>query len=55
MRISEAKACIKELYKNTSEVTALIGERGVGKTSAYMCRGAEHQLYGPVCGGPGRA
>ncbi len=35
MRISEAKQCIKELYSNTSEVTALISERGVGKTSAY--------------------
>ncbi len=35
MRISEAKHCIKELYQNTSEVTALISERGVGKTSAY--------------------
>lgn len=35
MRISEAKACIKELYLNTTTVTALISERGVGKTSAY--------------------
>lgn len=35
MRISEAKECIKELYLNTSSVTALISERGVGKTSAY--------------------
>jgi MoxR-like ATPase len=35
MRISEAKQCIKELYLNTSGVSALISERGVGKTSAY--------------------
>lgn len=35
MRISEAKQCIKELYLNTDSVTALISERGVGKTSAY--------------------
>ncbi len=36
MRISEAKNSIKELYNHTSEVTALISERGVGKTSAYQ-------------------
>jgi hypothetical protein len=35
MKISEAKDCIKELYLNTGNVTALISERGVGKTSAY--------------------
>ncbi len=35
MRISEAKDCIKELYLNTNSVTALISERGIGKTSAY--------------------
>ena len=35
MKISEAKECIKELYLNTGSVTALISERGVGKTSAY--------------------
>lgn len=35
MRISEAKECIKELYLNTKSVTALISERGIGKTSAY--------------------
>ncbi len=35
MRISEAKQCIIELYKNTDCVTALISERGVGKTSAF--------------------
>lgn len=35
MKISEAKQCIKELYLNTSSVSALISERGVGKTSAY--------------------
>lgn len=36
MRISEAKQCIIELYKNTDCVTALISERGVGKTSAFQ-------------------
>jgi len=35
MRISEAKQCIIELYKNTDAVTALVSERGVGKTSAF--------------------
>lgn len=35
MRIGEAKECIKELYQNTKSVTALISERGIGKTSAY--------------------
>lgn len=35
MKISEAKDCIKELYLNTKSVTALISERGIGKTSAY--------------------
>lgn len=40
MRISEAKQCIKELYLNTDSVSALISERGVGKTSAYnQCAG----------------
>lgn len=36
MRISKAKECIKELYLNTNCVTALISERGIGKTSAYQ-------------------
>lgn len=36
MRISDAKQCIKELYLNTESVSALISERGVGKTSAYQ-------------------
>ncbi len=36
MRISEAKDVIKELYEQTHSVTALISERGVGKTSAYQ-------------------
>lgn len=36
MKISEAKECIKELYLNTQSVTALISERGIGKTSAYQ-------------------
>lgn len=36
MRISEAKKCIKELYIKTNHVSALISERGVGKTSAYQ-------------------
>ncbi len=35
MRISEAKQCIIELYKNTDCVVALVSERGVGKTSAF--------------------
>lgn len=35
MRISEAKQCIKELYLHTNIVTALVSERGIGKTSAY--------------------
>lgn len=36
VKISEAKDCIKELYLNTKCVTALISERGIGKTSAYL-------------------
>jgi len=36
MRISEAKQCIIELYMNTDCVTALVSERGVGKTSAFQ-------------------
>lgn len=36
MRISEAKQCIMELYRHTDCVTALISERGVGKTSAFQ-------------------
>lgn len=36
MRISEAKKCIMELYANTDCVTALVSERGVGKTSAFQ-------------------
>ena len=36
MKISEAKDCIKEVYLNTKSVTALISERGIGKTSAYQ-------------------
>jgi hypothetical protein len=36
MRISEAKQCIIELYLNTDCVTALVSERGVGKTSAFQ-------------------
>ncbi len=35
MRLSDAKKCIKELFLNTDSVTALISERGVGKTSLY--------------------
>lgn len=35
MRIREAKQCIKEIYLHTDSVSALISERGVGKTSAY--------------------
>ena len=36
VRLSEAKQCIKELYLHTNSVSALISERGVGKTSAYQ-------------------
>jgi len=36
MRISEAKECITELYKNTDSVVALVSERGIGKTSAFQ-------------------
>jgi hypothetical protein len=36
MRISEAKISIKQLFKNTDCVTALVSERGVGKTSAFQ-------------------
>lgn len=36
MRISEAKKCITELYLHADCVTALVSERGVGKTSAYQ-------------------
>ena len=41
MRISEAKKCIMELYKNTDGVVALISERGIGKTSAFRQCAAE--------------
>lgn len=41
MRISEAKQCITELYKNTNSVIALVSERGVGKTSAFQQCAAE--------------
>ncbi len=36
MRLSEAKEVIKELFKQTKIVTALVSERGVGKTSVYQ-------------------
>jgi hypothetical protein len=36
VKINQAKECIKELYLNTNSVTALISERGIGKTSAYQ-------------------
>ena len=35
MRISEAKQCIKQIALHTESVTALVSERGVGKTSAF--------------------
>jgi len=41
MRISEAKECIIELYKNTDSVVALVSERGIGKTSAFQQCAAE--------------
>lgn len=57
MRISEAKECIKELYLNTDSVTALISERGIGKTSAYQQCAKELNigyidLYGAALEGP---
>jgi hypothetical protein len=57
MRISEAKLCIKELYLNTECVSALISERGVGKTSAYQQCAAELEigymgLYAAALEGP---
>lgn len=36
MYINDAKDCIKELFLHTHTVTALVSERGVGKTSAYQ-------------------
>jgi hypothetical protein len=41
MKISEAKQCVMELYKNTDSVIALVSERGVGKTSAFQQCAAE--------------
>lgn len=57
MKISEAKQCIIELYKNTDNVVALISERGVGKTSAFQqCAQALSigyiGLYGAAMEGP---
>lgn len=57
MKISEAKECIKELHLNTDSVTALISERGIGKTSAYMQCANELGigyigLYGAALEGP---
>ena len=57
MHISEAKECIKELYMNTSAITALVSERGVGKTSASKQCAEELdigyiQLYAAALEGP---
>ncbi|HOE57636.1 MAG TPA: hypothetical protein PLI20_08620 [Bacillota bacterium] len=57
MKISEAKQCIKELYLNTESVSALISERGVGKTSAYQQCATELEigymgLYAAALEGP---
>lgn len=57
MRLSEAKACIKELYLKTNNVTAMISERGIGKTSAYKQCAKELgigyvDLYGAALEGP---
>jgi hypothetical protein len=57
MKINEAKECIKELYLNTNCVTALISERGIGKTSAYQQCAAELgigyiNLYAAALEGP---
>lgn len=57
MKINEAKECIKELYLNTQCVTALISERGIGKTSAYQQCAVELEtgyinLYAAALEGP---
>ncbi len=57
MKISEAKDCIKELYLNTDCVTALVSERGIGKSSAYLQCANELgigyiSLYGAALEGP---
>lgn len=36
MKLSDAKEVIKSIYSSTDSVTALVSERGVGKTSAYQ-------------------
>ena len=41
MKINRAKDAIKELYK-TNSVTALMSERGVGKTSVYKISSDEN-------------
>ena len=57
MRISLAKECIKELFRKTDCVIALVSERGVGKTSIfYQCAaemGVDHlALYAAALEGP---
>ncbi len=57
MKISEAKESIKELYLNSQSVTALVSERGIGKTSAYKQCADELGigyigLYGAALEGP---
>lgn len=57
MRIREAKECVKQLFLHTNSVSALISERGVGKTSAYRQCAQElgvgyHGLYAAALEGP---
>ncbi len=57
MRIHEAKECVKQLFLHTDSVSALVSERGVGKTSAYRQCAEElgvgyHGLYGAALEGP---
>ncbi|MHB1314107.1 MAG: P-loop NTPase family protein [Christensenellales bacterium] len=57
MRIGLAKECIKEIFRKTDSVVALISERGVGKTSLFrQCAqemGVDHMaLYAAALEGP---
>ncbi|MFZ5974772.1 MAG: hypothetical protein ACOYU3_05110 [Bacillota bacterium] len=57
MRISLAKECIKEIFRKTDSVIALVSERGVGKTSIFQqCAaemGVDHlALYAAALEGP---
>lgn len=57
MKISLAKECVKEIFRKTNSVIALISERGVGKTSLFQqCAsemGVDHlALYAAALEGP---